>query len=294
MNPVRSRTMRNPAAAVSKNLKTAAIYRRVAGYFPSGVALLSAGNSVMVVSSLQWLSFQPPLISIAIDNTSISGGAILGFRRFHVRLLRSGEEGSAREYRIPCGDGLVEIDCTVAAVHPAGDHQLVIAEVCDASTSDGFPVLYWRQGFHSFRPHYDFLESAEAFEEFVAAWERGTLAKSRWTHAAHVAICAWYTVREGGDLLEKMTRGIIRYNAAVGTLNTDTSGYHATLTRFWAQLVARLLAEFSDPWQAVRYATTVVGEERDLHCLYYSFDVVRSIEARRTWIAPDLVGPFEL
>lgn len=42
-----------------------------------------------------------------------------------------------------------------------------------------------------------FLETREAFNAFVAAWESGELPKAQWTHAAHVAMGAGYVARYG-------------------------------------------------------------------------------------------------
>ena len=79
--------------------------------------------------------------------------------------------------------------------HAAGDHQLVLAKVDSIKFSDGSPLLYWRRGFHSFRPKYEFLASPQMFDEFVTAWENGTLPSGGWNHAAHVAVAAAYAVR---------------------------------------------------------------------------------------------------
>ena len=92
--------------------------------------------------------------------------------------------------------------------------------------------------------------------------------------------------------LERTRCGIVRYNEAVGTANTATSGYHETLTRLWAGILRQIVDGFTDPWEAACYAVEKFGEERDLHHLYYSFDVVRDPVARRTWVTPDLQGPY--
>ena len=133
-----------------------------------------------------------------------------------------------------------------------------------------------------------FVASEEAFQAFVEAWEQGTLPRAQWSHAAHVGIGACYTVRYGEGALAKIREGIVRYNDAVGTANTESSGYHETLTRLWAGVVAEAVAGFSSEWLAARHAVQRFGEDRDLPRRFYSFDVVRSVEARRTWVAPDL------
>jgi hypothetical protein len=87
-----------------------------------------------------------------------------------------------------------------------------------------------------------------------------------------------------------MKSGVIRHNDAVGTANSNTSGYHETLTRLWIDVLAKFAAShgFTDPWIAACAAVREFGESRNLHRLHYSFDVLRSVEARRSWIQPDL------
>jgi hypothetical protein len=135
-----------------------------------------------------------------------------------------------------------------------------------------------------------FLASDEAFAAFVTAWEQGTLPPAQWSHAAHVSIGACYAVRHGDGAIAKLRAGIRRYNEAVGTANTATSGYHETLTRFWAGVIAEAVAGYVDERQAACHAVARFGHDRDRPRRAYSFDVVSSLEARRTWIAPDLAG----
>lgn len=128
-------------------------------------------------------------------------------------------------------------------------------------------------------------------DEFIAAFEAGTLPKVRWTHGAHLLTGACY-VHELGEAaaLEKMRLCVRRYNEAVGGQNTDTSGYHETITVMWVKLLARLLrglqpigrAEFAGA--AVRRFET----DRGLVQRYYDFDVVNSVEARRHWVEPTI------
>jgi len=132
-----------------------------------------------------------------------------------------------------------------------------------------------------------FLSTPEAFAAFVSAWESGTLPKPEWTHAAHVAICACYTVRFKHSAFDQMKAGIVRHNEAVGTLNGPDSGYHETLTRFWTNIIAASTNPTHDPWQAACHAVAKFGEARTLHTRYYTFDVVHSPEARQTWVPPD-------
>lgn len=255
---------------------------------PSGIALLSHGELVMAVSTLQCLSFEPPIVSVFFDHASRKGQAILDAGHFDVRLLRDTEAAFARTATsTPTGPAMVALTCAITRVEPVGDHDLVLAVVTNVQLGDGGPLVYWRRGLHPLRVDYPFLVTPVALAAFMAAWEAGTLPATHWTHAAHVAVAACYAVRHGAAALDCTRAGIVRYNDAVGTPNTDTSGYHETLTRFWSEVVAGVTAGCSDEWEAARLAVGRFGEDRDLHALCYAFDVPRSTEARRTWVAPD-------
>lgn len=275
----------------SREPSLAARVRRAAGFLPTGVALLQAGDVSMTVSSLHCLSFDPPWVSVSFERGSRKGGAIRRAGRFAACVLRAGEAAAARhlETSPSLAAGLVTLRCTIGSVTPVGDHDLVLASVDDVSISEGLPLVYWRRGLHDLpAPSYPFVATRDVFAAFVAAWESGTLPREAWSHAAHVAIGACYAVRFGDAALNRTRESILRYNAAVGVENTDTSGYHETLTRFWATVLAGTVRGCADEWQAACRAVERYGEDRDLHTLFYSFDVVHSVEARRRWIAPDV------
>ena len=128
-------------------------------------------------------------------------------------------------------------------------------------------------------------------DEFIAAFEAGTLPKCRWTHAAHLLTGACYVHALGeAAALDKMRTCVRRYNEAVGGKNTDTSGYHETITVAWIKLLARLLRE-TGPVNRAEFAHLAVETfQSDRHILrrYYEFDVVNSIEARKQWVPPTL------
>ncbi|MGE0814172.1 MAG: hypothetical protein AB7O28_26060 [Vicinamibacterales bacterium] len=134
------------------------------------------------------------------------------------------------------------------------------------------------------------LHNDAALDGFVAAWRAGRLPKASWTHAAHVAVCAYHAWPDVAPepLTDAMRRGIRAFNEAVGTPNTATSGYHETLTRFWCGVVADRLADTRPPTrlEGVRDAVAAFGEARALHREYYDFDVVRDAVARASWVPP--------
>src|SRR5271156_2204791 len=59
-----------------------------------------------------------------------------------------------------------------------------------------------------------------------------TLPKSAWTHTAHFASAIWLLTYYGEGFVVRSLPGFIRaYNEATGVANTDTSGYHETITQ---------------------------------------------------------------
>ena len=67
---------------------------------------------------------------------------------------------------------------------------------------------------------------------------------AEWTHAAHFAAALWL-LRHPETLLQHggMEPVIRRYNEAVGVPNSDTRGYHATITEASLRATAHALAE---------------------------------------------------
>jgi len=139
---------------------------------------------------------------------------------------------------------------------------------------------------------YDFLSDTQALAEFIGQFEQGTLPKPIWTHAAHLAVGTWYLMTSPEETaVEQVRTGIRHYNECVGTANTPDSGYHETLTLFWLRTIGEFL-RYQQGWdklEAVRRVVAEFGGQRDLFKKYYSFDVVASLAARASWIAPDRI-----
>jgi hypothetical protein len=134
------------------------------------------------------------------------------------------------------------------------------------------------------------LESEKSLQRFVQAWKSGNLPKSAWTHAAHVAMAAYFAFDHAADAtFAIMKAGILHHNTCVGTPNTEDNGYHETLTRFWSSEIGEFVrsGRFPSRYDAVGAAVAAFGEDRDRFRQFYSFDVVRERRARREWVPPD-------
>ena len=129
-------------------------------------------------------------------------------------------------------------------------------------------------------------------DAFIAAFEDGTLPKSRWTHAAHILTGSCYVHSFGEHAaLDRMRARVSAYNVAVGGQNTPTSGYHETVTVLWIKILAGFRREHPALARA-RFATLAVEHfagQKDILRRYYDFDVVASQEARRAWLPPTLL-----
>ena len=126
-------------------------------------------------------------------------------------------------------------------------------------------------------------------DDFLAAFESGTLPKERWTHATHLLAGACYVHRLGqSSAINHMRRCVRRYNEAVGGKNTATSGYHETITVFWIKVLDALLLH-AQPIARAEFAALAVERftpQRDLFRRFYDFDVIASTEARAEWTPP--------
>lgn len=127
-------------------------------------------------------------------------------------------------------------------------------------------------------------------DEFIHSFEEGTIPKSEWTHAAHLRVACWYLLHYSReDAIERLRSGIRHLNECIGGRNTETSGYHETLTVFWVGVVGRFLAEYpGTPEEATEAVLAEYGTRSGLFRDYYSFNVPASREARARWVPPDL------
>lgn len=146
----------------------------------------------------------------------------------------------------------------------------------------------------------DPLESEASLDVFLRGFEEGSYPKAEWTHRAHVIMAAAYLSRMSPEQALPVIRERIKaYNLAQGGENTETSGYHESLTVFWIAVVSRFLGGLDAGivrLEKVRRAADYFGARRDLFKAYWSFDVVTSVEARRGWVPPDsrpLDSPLE-
>ncbi|MCW2984326.1 MAG: hsaB 3 [Conexibacter sp.] len=152
-----------------------AVFRRVLGHFPTGVAVVTAIDedgvpAGLAVGSFSSVSLDPPLVSFAATRTSSSFAGIRTASSFAVNILSSSQEDLCRRFATPgidkfagidwhpglTGAPLLEgvvawVDCEFEAVHEAGDHYIALGRVLALEApSQAEPLVFLRGGYGRF------------------------------------------------------------------------------------------------------------------------------------------------
>lgn len=158
-----------------------AVFRQVLGHFATGVTVVTGmddGEPVgFTCQAFTSLSLDPPLVAVAPSLASTSWPRIEPTGRFCVNVLAAPESALARHFAVSGGpkfEGvewsvsrnncpviagvLAFVDCSLEAVHAAGDHVVAIGRVLDLGVGTderaaAGPLLFYRGEFGSFDPH---------------------------------------------------------------------------------------------------------------------------------------------
>ncbi|MCD9187934.1 MAG: hypothetical protein LUM44_16045 [Pyrinomonadaceae bacterium] len=128
-------------------------------------------------------------------------------------------------------------------------------------------------------------------ESVIRKFEDCSLPKAEWTHAAHLTVGLYYCFHNPFGIAKNvMTDGIYRLNDAHGTPNTETSGYHETLTVFWMKMLASFAETNKDEKNLRLLTNKMLGfyDDARLPFKYYTRERLFSVEARFNYIEPDL------
>jgi hypothetical protein len=118
-----------------------------------------------------------------------------------------------------------------------------------------------------------------------------SLPKMEWTHEAHLRVGLWHLLRyTPEEATDRLRNGIRRYNVACGVANTDSSGYHETITRFYIHVIAKFLASAERSQSVDELAKELIREcgDKGLPLRHWSRALLYSAEARLGWVEPDL------
>ena len=137
-----------------------------------------------------------------------------------------------------------------------------------------------------------------ASEEAVARVGDGllalTLPRPEWTHEAHLAATTFLLLKHPEIDLDAALPGLIRaYNESVGGVNSDSEGYHDTITRAYLHGVRLFLSEADRAAPIHDLVNDLLHSpmgQRDWPLRFWSKDRLMSVAARRHFIEPDLAA----
>ncbi len=133
--------------------------------------------------------------------------------------------------------------------------------------------------------------TTQEIEAFIRDFEACILSKPRWTHHAHLVVGIWYLAHHSADDALAIVRQRIRaYNEAVGTANTETSGYHETLTRLFLSGISAHLSAHSGESLPSSLALLLQSPlaHKDWPLSFYTRERLFSGAAGHGWLEPDL------
>ena len=141
-------------------------------------------------------------------------------------------------------------------------------------------------------------------ERIVKKFLSRTLPKQEWTHEAHLRVGLWHLLHYSpSESMARLRQSIKKYNLACGIENTDSQGYHETITRFYVLLIARFIetnlqlvskiaiAPSNEMVNLDLLANELIESygDRSLIFKYYSRERLMSKTARLEWVEPDLM-----
>ena len=144
---------------------------------PAGVVVVSArhGNGYrgLTASSLVSISVDPPLVLVGLEREATTRAAVVEGKAFNVSVLTRAQEFIADRFAgrapaideawlqvphrlgsngIPLIEGCVAwLECSLVAVHPAGDHDICVGKVEAAMPGAGDPLILWDRSFWTLR-----------------------------------------------------------------------------------------------------------------------------------------------
>jgi flavin reductase (DIM6/NTAB) family NADH-FMN oxidoreductase RutF len=144
---------------------------------PSGVVVVSArvadGYRGLTASSLVSISVEPPMVMVGLEHEAATRTAVVETMAFNVSVLTRSQEFIAERFAgrapavdaawqavphrlgtngIPLIDGCAAwLECRLAQVHPAGDHDICVGEVQEAVRGSGDPLILWDRAFWTLR-----------------------------------------------------------------------------------------------------------------------------------------------
>ncbi|MEM7536770.1 MAG: GNAT family N-acetyltransferase [Chloroflexota bacterium] len=144
-------------------------------------------------------------------------------------------------------------------------------------------IVYWKK-----LSTIDAIPDAE-IDELYALFAAKKMRRELWTHTAHFVVVTCLLVARPDDTNLDVMRTLIKANNLhMGIENTDTGGYHETLTWFYLHEVKNVLAGAGtlDRYEAVRLVLQSPIVAIDYPGQFYDKRNLFSVEARRSVLQP--------
>ena len=148
-------------------------FRQALGQFATGVCLVTVDDSELgplatTVNSFSSVSLDPPLVLWSIQNSSDHLAVYTECQHFGISVLssehgalssqyaqRGGHSAQAEHFKTgPQGepkliDALAHFTCAAYAVHPGGDHQIIVGEVLRFESREADPLIFYSGGYRA-------------------------------------------------------------------------------------------------------------------------------------------------
>ena len=152
---------------------TARAYREALACFGTGVTVVTTmtpqGPLAMTANSFASVSLDPPLVLWCPARASLRHDAFIAARRYVIHVMAEDQQHVARHFAgtgqdfagiawrrengLPVLEGcLARFECRRHAVHPAGDHSIVLGEVQRASFQPGRGLMFKHGAYGGFFP----------------------------------------------------------------------------------------------------------------------------------------------
>lgn len=148
-------------------------FRQALAQFATGVCLVTVddpelGPLATTVNSFSSVSLDPPLVLWSIQNSSDHLAVYTECPHFGISVLsseqgalsgqyaqRGGHSAQAEHFTTgPQGepkliDALAHFTCAVYAVHPGGDHHIIVGEVLQFESREAAPLIFYSGGYRA-------------------------------------------------------------------------------------------------------------------------------------------------
>ena len=142
-------------------------FRQALGRFATGICLVTVedpelGPLATTVNSFSSVSLDPPLVLWSIQNSSDHLAVYTECQHFGISVLSSEQGALSSQYAQRGGhsvqvehftagpqgepklrDALAHFTCAAYAVHPGGDHQIIVGEVLQFESRDAAPLIFF-------------------------------------------------------------------------------------------------------------------------------------------------------